>query len=948
MKKKNKISVAIIVSVLSLSFLHTTIYAQAIWGTSPITERYPYVSSGSFSGPVVSQSPDPLVSYRWANPQVIDGLEIYLQKPTSIHTDSTASFDNLNSLLGSSPNVTVKGKGSIRVDFGRVSAAWIEFDSPDLAGSVEMSISEYNEPSRANVYLGPAHPFKTAVPVKYGNTYRLELNSELYEGVRFGWIHVKSFAKTWHITDIRLVCETKPANYNGSFSCNDTMLTRIWYTSAYTVKLNLMKDYFGSVLLDRGDRHSWTGDAYTTQAASLVTFANYDFIKKNLSNTANDNNGIRSYSLYWVQSLIDYYNYTGDSIFLRSYINNACFKLNDAFTVFGTNPGLGFYGWDERLGAGFDNASCQESQNAYKMLSIRVWKEFAAAMEKVGRIDLRDKYNKYATDKMALLRTNVAWYKNYGLHAAADAVTTNLLTKEELKGMYEKDFNNRINRVSFSPFNQFFILEAFARMNKYDDALGSIDDLWGGQIRYGGTTAFEVYRPSWNAMVGKNGALPNNQAGYTSLCHPWSAGVTKWLSEEVLGIKPTSPGFKTYEILPHLGRTLTNVSGKTPTPVGIISAHFDVSNGNCDITAPLGTVGRIGIPKVERSITSIQVHGVLAWDGTFHSVAGINGASEDSAFVYFTDVQSGSYSFKVSYTGSTPQYMEPVEQFSATFVKEDSVTSGNWGNVYGKDGYVLINYNGEDSDKKFLPSYVSSVTSPSSGNFHPLNCIWKTGTTDKRALAKDTSDIGSRNAACWYSFDCPPSFSFNVSVKGTQEYQIALYFVDWDNTDRRVAVEMLDPVTLNLITPVRIVNSFNGGKYLIFSYNKSAKFRINQVRGDNAVLSGIFFDSPASDTTTDIVHVPVGKDNNENPFEKISITSQNADLSFTAQGSNDRIEATLFDLQGRKVASIFNGRFTGHHQISQPLPNLEYGVYVLQVRVNNKSVLNKKILIERL
>ena len=923
--------------------------AQAIMGTSPIAEPYPYVSSGSFSGSAIAQSPDPLVSYRWPNPQAGNGLEIYLQKPEIVSTDKAVSFENLSSLTGNSPNVTVKGTGSIKVDFGRVSAAWLEFDSPDLSGNVEMSISEYNEPSRANVYLGPAHPFKTAVPVKYGTTYRLELNSEYYEGVRFGWIHIRSFVSAWHITGIRLVCETKPANYNGSFSCSDTLLTRIWYNAAYTVKLNLMSTYFGSVLLDRGDRHSWTGDAYTTQAASLVAFANYDFIKKNLSNTANDNNGIRSYTLYWVQSLIDYYNYTGDVVTLRTYIPNACAKLNDAYAVYGTNPGLGFYGWDERLGAGFENASCQEAQNAYKMLSIRVWKEFALAMEKAGRNDLRDKYSQYATDKIAQIRKNTSWFQSYGLHAGADAITTDLLSPSEQKGMYDKDFSNRINRLSFSPFNQFFILQAYARMNKYDDALGSIRDLWGGAIKYGGTTVFEVYRPCWNAIVGQNGAVPNNQAGYTSLCHPWAAGITKWLSEEILGIKPTSPGFATYEVLPHLGRTLTSVAGKTPTPLGDICAGFDVSTGICNITSPVGSIGRIGIPKVEKNISRIKINGAIAWDGVYHSVPGIGGASEDSVFVYFTDVQPGMYSLLVSYSGTTPTYTDPFELYPAKFVKTDSITSGNWGNVYGRDGYVLVNYNGSGIDKRSLPSYISSVTVPMSGNFHPNDCIWKTGINDKRAPANDSGNTGSRNAACWYSSDCPPSFSFNVSATGTKEYQVALYFVDWDNKERRVAVEMLDANTLNLIAPVRIVTDFYGGKYLIFSYNKSAKFRINQVRGDNAVLSGIFFDPvDLPDTTsTGISNTTACEKNSLSLFGSIHLTSRHAEISFTTKNINENIEANLFDTNGIKTVKLLSGQFTGTNQITRSYSELIHGVYILQVKVNNNKVISKKFLIDK-
>jgi hypothetical protein len=39
-----------------------------------------------------------------------------------------------------------------------------------------------------------------------------------------------------------------------------------------------------------------------------------------------------------------------------------------------------------------------------------------------------------------------------------------------------------------------------------------------------------------------------------------------------------------------------------------------------------------------------------------------------------------------------------------------------------------------------------------------------------------------------------------------------------------------------------MVRDFSGGKYLVYRYDKPVRFRINQVRGDNATLSGIFFD----------------------------------------------------------------------------------------------------------
>ena len=807
---------------------------SAIWGRSPIPEPYAYVSTGSFSGPAVPESPDPLVAYRWPDPKASDALEIFLLKPKAVSADPSGSFENLPSMTGPRPDVTVKGPGSIKLDFGLELAAWVEFDSPDCPGGVEMSISEYNEPGAE----------KTKAPVKHGSTYRLELNRELYEGVRFAWVHVKSLDRPWHIKGIRAVCQVKPTNYAGSFSCDDALLTKIWYASAYGVKASLCLDYFGAILMERGDRMSWTGDAHPSQAAALVAFGNTDFVKRNIDSTANLDNGIRSYALYWVLSLLDYYYYTGDAATLGSYVANACAKLDSAHGVFGTDPKLRFYGWDERLCAGFEIwfKPGPEAQRAYEMLSIRAWRDFAAAMEKFGRPDLRDKYSSYARAKLAGLRKDENWYARLGLHAAADAVTTGLLTAAEQEALFEKEFRDRVNRISLSPFNQYFIIQALAKLGKHDDALSTVRDMWGGMIRYGGTTTFEVFRPSWNSVIGPNDAVPNTQCGITSLCHPWGAGPVKWLNEEVLGIVPTSPGFTTYDVLPHLGATLTRVSGTTPTPRGDIRASFDVASGDGAVSAPAGTLGRIGIPKSGKTITRITVNGRLAWDGVFHPVPGLRGAGQDPEFVTFNSVEPGAYAFSTAYRGETPAYREPPEEYAARFIKQDSTTGGNWGGVYGRDGYVLCSYALDGRDKRSLPPYVTSLeyfrAFPKAGR--PDATSWASGTLDARALSPDPGNTSPRNAACVSNSD--QTMTMTVGIDGTRPYQVALYFVDWDDKGRRLAVEMFDADTLKLIAPVRLVNGFAGGAYLVYEYDRSVKFRFDKVRGDIVTLSGIFFD----------------------------------------------------------------------------------------------------------
>ncbi|MGV8879178.1 MAG: alpha-L-rhamnosidase C-terminal domain-containing protein [Sphingobacteriaceae bacterium] len=816
--------------------LLTVLFCLLIFAESAAQLKEPYkpLHGGKYDRVSVKESPDSLITYRWNNPKATDSLQIYTLKPKKVTASPNRSFAQ------SKGQITVVGKGSLLIDFGVESAGWLEFDADDLADSVEVSISEYNEPAILNA--GAQTPVKTKVPVKYGNTYRLELNDGLYEGVRFAWIHVKSFSKTWHIKNLRLVCQVRPTNYEGSFSCNDPELTRIWYTGAYVVKLNLLQDYFGAILMERSDRHSWTGDAYPAQAAALAAFGNYDVVKKNIAYTSAQNNGIAAYSLYWVLSLIDYFNYTADTAFFKEYAANADKRLEKAYHEYDQLPKLNFMGWDERLGAGFENPQTKEAQHTYRMLCINAWKQFAKAASAVNETGLVKKYEQFAASKIQLIKAGEQSVQAFGIHAVSEAVNAGLANYAPIGKLSASLFSDRLNRLSYSPFNQYFIIQAMASAKQYDAALTTIKDLWGGQLNYGGTTFFEVYRPSWNAVLAPNDAPPNNQCGYTSLAHPWSAGVTKWLSENILGVKPLTPGFKTFTIIPNLGHKLTEVNGSMPTPSGVIKVAFNTGSGNCGFSIPQGTIAeRIALPKAGKQIGKITVNGELFWDRSVHPVNDINTLTEDSRFLYLRNVKPGKYVLKITYTGIGNLPERPLEKFNYQIsgFTPDSLTSGNWIGKYGRDGVLLLGYPKNNNSQK-LPVYVDSVTLQKNDVV-----VWDSLSKDSRVLV--ASSTVTKTAAAIITKDPDPTFqtmTVDIKLKKDHPYKLSMYFLDFDHQNRRSAIEIFDLETLNILAPVAMVRHYEKGKYLGFSFNKSVRIRINHVRGKNAALSGIFFDQP--------------------------------------------------------------------------------------------------------
>ncbi|MCQ2119313.1 MAG: hypothetical protein MJY84_05270 [Bacteroidales bacterium] len=803
--------------------------------------------TGKPSGPAVTNSPDPLVNYRWKNPCADDELEVFALEPVEVKVASPASA---SATLKGKTEVRVTYPCDIRLDFGQVNAGWLEFEcsDPEAARFMECSISEFNEPAVFNA--GSQHPHKTLAPQVDGKTCRLVLNNDLYEGVRYAWIHVlETRGKPLKISNIRLVCQTKPTNYEGSFDSDSDILNRIWYTAAYTVRLNFLKEYFGAILMERSDRFSWTGDAHTSQAASLVAFGNYDFVRKNLLHTADQSNGIRSYPLYWVQSLVDYFNYTGDAELLTMLTDNACKKLDEAFYAFENPKGISFYGWDERLGAGFEEPDSAEPTLAYRMLCIQSWIRFAGAMADIGRKDLADRFKACAVRSAARLYQMPGLLKDIDLFSASDAINAGVLNSGEWNLIWDKVYGDRIQRVSYSPFNEYFVLNALARMGRHAEAMNTIDDCWGGQVRYGATTFFEVFRPSWNlCKEDQNDAPVNNQCGYTSMTHPWSAGVAKWLTEEVLGVKPETPGFAAFTIRPHLTGGLTRVSGTVPTPHGKISFGIDTKSGTASLTVPSGCMAKVGIPMMGTTVKSLTVDG--------ETVEIKCGADQ---FCELPSLEEGTHEIRFEYS-ETPCSRVAMEEVSycypARTFSEDRQTKGDWKGGYGSKGYALFSYDGPGAHRIKLPDGCRSLIINKA-----RMAEYASSTSDPRALESPEEGGSGRRLGALVTGDpdaCWQTMTVDVDYRTAGPYKVSLYFVDWYNdspsssvlkrwdpatsSSRRSAIEVFDLDSRRLLAPVHMVRDYSGGVYVTFEADRPVRIRVDQVRGQNASLSALFLD----------------------------------------------------------------------------------------------------------
>jgi ELWxxDGT repeat protein len=163
---------------------------------------------------------------------------------------------------------------------------------------------------------------------------------------------------------------------------------------------------------------------------------------------------------------------------------------------------------------------------------------------------------------------------------------------------------------------------------------------------------------------------------------------------------------------------------------------------------------------------------------------------------------------------------------TATYVKQDYQTQGNYTGVYGKDGYDVFNATFS------LPSYATLNTPYSVQTYN-----WSTTTTSPAAL-QDAPGSTARIAGCDYSDS--PSFTFNLDLTDGKTHQVAFYFLDYDNQNRNELMLISDASSGVGLAAVRAVN-FVGGEYIVLDLSGDVNITITNSGGLNEVLSGIFF-----------------------------------------------------------------------------------------------------------
>jgi subtilase family serine protease len=357
---------------------------------------------------------------------------------------------------------------------------------------------------------------------------------------------------------------------------------------------------------------------------------------------------------------------------------------------------------------------------------------------------------------------------------------------------------------------------------------------WGGWLTVYGTSAGA---PQWASMVAiaDQGRALN---GLGTLDGPTQTLPSLYkLSSDFHDIISGSNGAYSagtgYDLVTGLGSPIANylvpdlISGTAPTtPTGLTATAISYFQ----IHLSWNSVAAAHTYTIERSTDNATWQVVATTSGTTYTDNGLQGST-----TYYYRIAANNGLGSSAYSASVNATTQATISGTASFVKTDTTTEGNWQGVYGSQGYNVIDN---------ATSYPSSAQIGPAGN---SSFVWNSSTTDPRAL----QDVGSSNriAACWYGgTSSGQGFTVNVSLNDGQTHQLALYLLDWDQYGggRSEQVQLVNAATGQVLDTENVSN-FGNGEYLVWNVTGDVQIRITSTDSyGSAVLSGLFLDPTGS------------------------------------------------------------------------------------------------------
>lgn len=436
----------------------------------------------------------------------------------------------------------------------------------------------------------------------------------------FRYVYVET-DKSLAVDEIAMDYEFLPVEYRGKFTCNDEEMNRIWRIGAYTMHVTTREFFIDGI---KRDRWVWSGDAVQSYLMNYYLFFDSETVKRTIwllrgkDPVTSHVNTIMDYSFYWLNSIADYYLYTGDESFvaqvyprMRTLMDYILSRTNAEGMVEGQNGDWVFVDWadfpmSKRGALAFEQILLCRSLESMKTCAGVIGED----ADKIKYGDLADSLRSkllptfWNDDKHAIMHNVEDGKLSEQVNKFPNmfAITMNYLDEKGKAVVMENVIlNNDVPKIT-TPYMRFYELEAMCAMGYQERVMREMKEYWGGMLKEGATTFWEKYNPEDNGS--QHLSMYGRPYG-KSLCHAWGASPIYLLGKYYLGVRPTLPGYEEYEVCPSLGG-LEWMEGDVPAPFGNIHVRMNSYEVSVKSDGGKGTLiigkKRVSIP-VDEEIT---------------------------------------------------------------------------------------------------------------------------------------------------------------------------------------------------------------------------------------------------------------------------------------------------------------------------------------------------------
>jgi len=401
---------------------------------------------------------------------------------------------------------------------------------------------------------------------------------------RYVEIEVATAAAPLTIDDIRAEFSAYPFEAQGRFESSDPALARIWEVGWRTARLCAHETYMDTPYWEQ---LQYVGDTRIQALLSLYVGGDDRLVRNaiELFDESRIVDGLTQsryptmlpqiippFSLSWIGMLHDLHAWGGDTAFARQYLHGAAGVLDWFEARVGPSGLLGRLEWwnfvDWVEGHGFENGEPPADgggQSAILSLQYVLALREAADLEAAaGHADTATRYRARA-DRIAGAVKASTWEasrglfadtpskKTYSQHVNALAVLADLVPAADQPALVRRLLDDT-SLTQATYYFAFYVFRALDKAGLGDEYLGRLQP-WRHMLDLGLTTWAEQPEPT------------------RSDSHAWSAHPNYGLLTIVAGVTPSTPGFETVRIAPHLG-ALSSVKAAVATPRGLVEVQY--------------------------------------------------------------------------------------------------------------------------------------------------------------------------------------------------------------------------------------------------------------------------------------------------------------------------------------------------------------------------------------